>query len=208
MKKVYVVGDSISIHYGPYLERYLKGVMSYSRKEGADRAAQNLDVALGANGGDSSNVLAYLEYRLKSGGVDADVLLFNCGLHDIKTDPVTAKRQVPIEKYGENLERILGVIRKLGTEPVWIRSTPCDEKVHNQKNPSFYRFSADCREYNSVADGIMRKNRVPVIDLYTFTVNLGSDLYCDHVHFNEDVREKQGAFIAGWLASWLERECE
>ncbi|MBN1445210.1 MAG: SGNH/GDSL hydrolase family protein [Candidatus Omnitrophica bacterium] len=206
MKKVYVIGDSISISYGPYLEKYLKGVMAYSRKEGVDKALQNLDAAMGANGGDSSNVLAFLEYKLNSGGIEADLMLFNCGLHDIKTDPATGKKQVPVEKYRENLNRIIEIAAKLKIEPVWIRTTPCDEKVHNKKNSSFYRFSADCNEYNAAADEIMRKRKVPVIDLYTLTFNLGSDIYCDHVHFNESIREKQGAFIAGWLYSWLERQ--
>jgi len=43
---------------------------------------------------------------------------------------------------------------------------------------------------------------VPVIDLNTFTLNLGADLYCDHVHYHEPIREKQAAFIAGWLADY------
>jgi len=206
MKKVYVIGDSISIQYGPYLERYLKGVMVYSRKEGVEKALQNLDIVLRANGGDSSNVLAFLEYKLSSGGIDADILLLNCGLHDIKTDPATGKKQVQIEKYRENLNKIVETIRNLKIEPVWIRTTPCDEKVHNKKNNSFYRFSADCNEYNAAADEIMRNKEVPVIDLYTFTINIGPDLYCDHVHFHEHIREKQGAFIAGWLSSRLERQ--
>lgn len=203
MKKVYVIGDSISIHYGPYFEQCLKGFMSYARKEGVEQSLQNLDVPRGANGGDSSNVLAFLEYKLKSGGIDADILLLNCGLHDIKTDPVTRRKQVVLEQYGKNLAGILSVVKKLNVQPVWIRTTPCDEKIHNSgKGMAFHRFSADCKEYNAEADGIMQMNKVPVIDLYTFTVNQGDNLYCDHVHFHEHIREKQGAFIAGWLVSY------
>ena len=41
--KIYIIGDSISIQYGPHLEGYLKGVMAYSRKEGVDEALLNLD---------------------------------------------------------------------------------------------------------------------------------------------------------------------
>jgi len=197
MRKVYVVGDSISIHYGPYLEQYLKGIIDYSRKRDED------DAELGANGGDSSCVLRFLEYKLKSGGIDADLILFNCGLHDIKTDPATGKKQVPIEQYKTNLEKILPVIRMLKAKPVWVRTTPCDEKIHNREGMTFYRFSADVREYNRAADEVMRVNSIPVIDLYTFTINLGDNLYCDHVHFQEHIREKQASFIAGWLSAFL-----
>ncbi len=202
MKKVYVIGDSISIHYGPYLERYLKGFMRYTRKEGVEQSLQNLDIPMGANGGDSSNVLAFLEYKIQSGGIDADALLVNCGLHDIKTNPATGAKQVPLGQYVKNLEKILAAAKKLKVRPVWIRTTPCDEKVHNREGMDFHRFSRDCIRYNAAADAVMHKHRIPAIDLYTFTMNLGDDLYCDHVHFHEHIRKKQAAFIAGWLASY------
>ena len=60
--------------------------------------------------------------------------------------------------------------------------------------------------YNAAADGVMAAAGVPMIDLYTFTRNLGPDLYCDHVHFHEHVREKQGAFVAGWVMGYLRRD--
>ena len=70
----------------------------------------------------------------------------------------------------------------------------------------FHRFVADCAAYNAVADRIMNAAGVPVIDLFTFTRNLGPELFCDHVHFHVNIREKQAAFIAGWLAGWVTRQ--
>ena len=203
MKKVYVVGDSISMQYGPYLERYLDGVMGYSRKEGDEEARLNLDEPRGANGGDSGRVLSFLRAKAEAGGVDADLLLVNCGLHDIKVEPGSGARQVPIEKYRENLEGIVAVAERMECPLVWIRTTPCDENIHNRRGVGVHRFAADCEAYNRVADEVMAAMGVPTIDLYRFTVNLGEDLYCDHVHFNEPVREKQAAFIAGWLREWV-----
>jgi lysophospholipase L1-like esterase len=200
--KLFVIGDSISIHYGPYLKQYLAGVMDYARKEGETEALLDLDNPQGANGGDSSMVLSYLNALAKSGGIDADILLVNCGLHDIKTDPATGERQVAIGAYEANLRAIVTVARSMRRELVWVRTTPCDELVHNSRGMGFHRFSGDCAAYNAVADRVMGEANVPSIDLHTFTVNLGPDLYCDHVHFHEHVREKQGAFIAGWLGRW------
>lgn len=196
MVKIYVLGDSISIHYGPYLKNYIRGFASYARKEEKD------DPELGANGGDSSAVLRFLKKKLKTGGIDADYIILNCGLHDIKTNPQTGKRQIPIGQYRKNLEKILSVVKKLNVKLIWVRTTPCDEKIHNSKCKSFYRFSADVKKYNRVADNIMKKHNVPVIDLYTFTLNLGENLYCDHVHFRIHIREKQASFIAGWLSGF------
>jgi lysophospholipase L1-like esterase len=204
MKKVYVIGDSISIQYGPYLQQALRGVMEYGRKEGEEEALLNLDHPMGANGGDSSMVLEFLRAVERSGGIAADLLLLNCGLHDIKTNPATGAKQVPLERYRENLEAIIALMARLDPSLVWMRTTPCDERVHNsQPQIAFHRFAADCAAYNQVADQVMIARGVPIIDLHTFTANLGEGLYCDHVHFHEPVRAQQGAFLAGWLAAWL-----
>ncbi|MEI6165657.1 MAG: SGNH/GDSL hydrolase family protein [bacterium] len=196
-------GDSISVHYGPYLETYLCGSAAGSRMEGAAEALSNLDTPQGTNTGDSSMLLAFFKNKAESGGIDSDLLLFNCGLHDIKTDPVTGAKQIPLPQYRENLKAILGVLAGMKPRPVWIRTTPCDEAVHNHAGSTFLRFSADGVAYNQAADQIMAEAGIPVIDLYTFTLNLGSELYCDHVHFHEHIREKQAAYLAGWLAAFV-----
>ena len=197
--RIYVLGDSISIQYGPYLEAYLKGVMAYSRKEGEEEALLNLDNPRGANGGDSGMVLSFLQAKAGAGGIDADLLLLNCGLHDLKTDAQTGQRQVSISAYRENLKHIVELVEGMRPELVWIRTTPIDDEQHNREVRTFHRFSADCQAYNEAADAVMKAAGVRVIDLYTFTRNLGADVFCDHAHFHEQVREKQAAFIAGWL---------
>ena len=201
---LYVIGDSISIHYGPYLQQQLQGVMGYARKEGAEEALLNLDKPSGANGGDSSMVLSFLQGKARTGGIEADLLLVNCGLHDIKTDPATGKHQIPIDDYAANLRAIITVVATMKPRMIWIRTTPCDEAVHNRFPVGFHRFKADNIAYNKVADHIMADAGVPCIDLYTFTVNLGTDLYCDHVHYLEPIREKQAACISEWLMAHLQ----
>ena len=201
--KIYVLGDSISIHYGPYLKDCLAGIMDYSRKDGEDEALLNLDEPQGANGGDSRRVLSFLRGKAGTGGIDADYLLLNCGLHDLRTDPVTEKHQVPVEEYCANLRLILETVRNMRPELIWIRTTLCKEQLHNLPGMKFYRYAADCVKYNAEADAIMTAAGIPMIDLFSFTANLGDDLYCDHVHFNDDVRRQQAAFIAGWLMGRL-----
>ncbi|MBF0243927.1 MAG: SGNH/GDSL hydrolase family protein [Planctomycetes bacterium] len=200
--KIYVVGDSISIQYGPYLQAYLNGVIDYSRKEGEEEALLNLDHPQGANGGDSGMVLSFLRAKKDGMGINADLLLLNCGLHDIKTNPVTTTKQVPIDKYRENLKAIVQTVNEMKCPMVWIRTTPCCEETHNREGMAFHRFSADCDAYNLAADQIMDAAGVTMLDLHTFTLNLGAELYCDHVHFNDHVRQKQAAFIAGWILAF------
>jgi hypothetical protein len=205
MKKLFVVGDSISIHYGPYLKEYLKDFMTYGRKAGEEDALLDLDNPQGANGGDSSMVLEYLTQKIASPtGLQADVLLFNCGLHDIKTDPTTGEIQIPIETYKENMKRIIDLVMTScpATEMIWIRTTPVDDEIHNSKQKKFHRHQRDGDLYNQAADEIMSVHGIRIIDVFTFTNNLRYQgaLYYDHVHFHRHIREKQGAFIAGCLS--------
>ncbi len=174
-----------------------------SRKEGEAEALTDLDKPQGTNTGDSSTLLAFIKNKAESCGIDSDILLFNCGLHDIKTDPATGARQIPLPQYRKNLKELQSVLATMKPKPVWIRTTPCDEAVHNRPESGFLRFAADGVAYNQAADQIMAEAGIPAIDLYAFTRNLGPDLYCDHVNFHEHIREKQAAFIAGWLAAFI-----
>jgi lysophospholipase L1-like esterase len=197
--RLYVLGDSISIQYGHYLERYLGERFTYARKRADEEAQLGLPHPQGDNGGDSSMVLAFLEAKEQIGGIPADLLLLNCGLHDIKTDPQTGIKQSPIETYRANLGKIVEIVRRLGLDLIWVRTTPCDEAIHNARQMTFHRFAADVEHYNSVADEVMRAAGAPIVDLFTFTHALGPDLYCDHVHFYEHVRTQQAAYLAGWM---------
>ncbi len=106
--RLYVIGDSISIQYGPYLEKYIAGRFAYGRKTAEAEARLNLPSPQGENGGDSSVVLAFLRGMVESGALAADLLLVNCGLHDIKTDPISGRKQVGIDYYRQNLTEIGG----------------------------------------------------------------------------------------------------
>ncbi|GHB72861.1 SGNH/GDSL hydrolase family protein [Persicitalea jodogahamensis] len=197
--KLYVIGDSISIQYGPYLEKFTKGVWQYDRKSDQGQAAKNLDVPTGANGGDSRMVLDFLKIKLQEQSFHPDVMLLNCGLHDIKRDAGTNAIQVDSASYRANLNEILGLLKSRGIRPVWMRTTPVEDERHNSRSKQFKRYARDLDAYNAIADEVMAQHKVPVIDLYTLTKNLGNEHFIDHVHYNEDARATQAAYIAGYL---------
>ena len=205
---LFVVGDSISVHYGPFLERALAGSCVYDRKGGAAEALANLDVPRGSNGGDSSMVLEYLNERLAEPAFQPDLLLFNAGLHDIKRQTPEADPKIDPDAYGKNLREIVEALRSRRIAAAWMRTTPCRDAIHNEKNrPSFFRFERDLALYNEMADAVMQAEGIPMIDLHGFTLSLEEKpevLFCDHVHFHPGVRALQGAFLAGWTISYFD----
>ena len=198
---VYVVGDSISLQYGPYLKQMLEPEYVYSRKSGEEEALRNLDVPMGANGGDSAMVRDFLESLAASGNFHADYLLINCGLHDIKTDPATGARQVGEESYRANLELIVNIARGLSSHLVWIETTPVDDALHAKRGCGFERFESDRQRYGIIAEEVMAKAGLPVVHLGRFTEKLGTgkDIFSDGVHFTPHVQQQQAAYIAGYL---------
>lgn len=204
--KVFVVGDSISMHYGPYLEESLNGFAIYDRKGGNTDGLQNLDNPAGANGGDSGMIVSYLDSIAENRHFRTDYLVVNCGLHDIKTNPETGAKSVSIRQYEKNLEKIIAISRKMDSKLVWIQSTPVVDSIHNKRVGGFKRYCKDIKRYNRIAEKIMLQNDVPVIDLYDFTLKFIPGAYQDHVHFVKEIREKQADFIAGNLVQIIKND--
>ena len=196
-KSIFILGDSISIQYGPYLREYLAGRVDCFAKSGYEQAVADLDIPAGANGGDSGNVLAYLVHDYLKNGPICDYMLLNCGLHDIKTDPASGARQQTAGKYKENLVKIFTALRDKGIKVIWVRTTPADAEVHNTPGKAFFRFGPDVPVYNCIADGIVADFGLPVVDLWNFTRGFGRAAFCDHVHYHEEIRKLQAAHIAG-----------
>jgi lysophospholipase L1-like esterase len=201
LPRVHAVGDSISMQYGPELERRLAGTAAYSRKSGR---AGDLDRPQGANGGHSGMVLGYLRELERSAVDPFDLLLLNCGLHDVKRAAAGSPRQVESADYAANLRSILAIGRAIARRSAWIRTTPVVDAVHAAHTSAFVRTAADVDEYNAIADAVMRDAAVPIIDLAGFTRSLGGDeLYCDHVHFVDSVRAQQATFVAAQAIALL-----
>lgn len=203
LPSIFLIGDSISIQYGPHLEEYLAGSVTFERKSDDGQAHKNLDVPVGANGGDSRMVLAYLKQKSREPGFSPDHLVLNCGLHDIKHDPKTGIIQVTEKEYRDNLLGIIELMKLKNIAMIWIRTTPVVDSIHNTKSKSIRRYAADVATYNAIADEIFTKNNIPMIDLFGFTQKLGKEQFIDHVHYNENTRALQAAFLAGAIQSYV-----
>ncbi len=197
-KSVFVLGDSISIQYGPYLKKMIEGNFEYDRKRGEELALADLDRPVGANGGNSRMVLEFLLEQRNA--VKPNILILNCGLHDIKIPKGADNREVDLNEYGNNLKNIVTAAKKFAKEVIWVSTTPVNHHMHHEKK-GFDRYNEDVEAYNCVAESVMKENNIKIIDLYTFTLSLENEPHYDGVHFKPENARLQAAFIAGFLFS-------
>ncbi|MDQ7094031.1 SGNH/GDSL hydrolase family protein [Desulfosporosinus sp. PR] len=199
-KTVVALGDSISIHYSPFLKDMISSRFEYRQKRQVGDAFKDLDQPKGANAGDSNLVLEYLRDEDKK-GESYDILLINCGLHDIRVERRTHQIQTGKKQYLDNLNRICEVALKMSQRVFWISTTPVVDRIHNHRAEGFLRYGKDVVSYNNLAEIVMDNYQISIFDLFSFTKSLGTDIYYDHVHFTEEVRALQAAFISGCLFS-------
>jgi hypothetical protein len=200
-KKLFLLGDSISLQYKPYLQQILHGKFIIEQKYSDSSAFKNLDIPVGANGGDSRMVLNYLKKKTEQADFKPDILVLNCGLHDVKRDHTTQKIAVEEKEYRHNLESIYKLLSEKKIPLIWVRTTGIIDSIH-RRNKGFDRYLKDIERYNAIADEVFSGHHVPKIDLFSFTASQGDNRFTDHAHYIPGVRALQAAYIAGFLESW------
>jgi lysophospholipase L1-like esterase len=202
-KEIFLIGDSISIEYWVYLKEYIADYALLERKQDDGEALKDLDIPMGANGGDSRMVLLYLKSKLKESLFKPQYMLINCGLHDIKRNPQTNSIQIEKTEYKENITEIFQLLNKENITPVWINTTWVIDSIHNARSKAFFRYNADVIEYNEIAADVCNKYGIPIIDLYTFSKQLGKEQIRDHAHYTSNAQTLQAAYIAGFIQKYI-----
>ena len=203
MKKMFLIGDSISLHYGPKLRSYLSDEYIIQSKPGEKEALEDINNAVGGNGGDSARVLAYIQQLDRDNLLDFDMFVFNCGLHDVKRVVPEENYQVTIDEYEKNLNSIFKIIQSRKMKCVFVTSTPILEEEHNINiiPAGVKRYNSDVRAYNEVAVKTAKKYDVSIIDLYGFVNSMDGEIYIDYSHYNYEARKLQAAYLAGAIRS-------
>lgn len=197
-KRLFVIGDSISIFYGPSLSEIVKVGYIYDRLKDSIDTTKNMDIPTGANGGNSKMVIDHLNNLIKK-GLKVDVLLINCGLHDIKTDRISGKKAISEVEYKENIDSIITLSALVSKEIIWISSTPVNDTIHNSKNVGFYRYNNDVISYNRIASEELSAKKIRIIDLYSYSLSFPYTAYMDHVHYLPAYSKLQAEYIASFL---------
>ena len=151
---VLIIGDSISIGYTLPTRALLHGKVNLHR--------------IPTNGGPTIKGLTEIDKWL--GKRKWDLIHFNWGLHDLKymgkdgTNLVPKEKggvvQVPLADYEKNLEKLVVRMKKSAKQLVWRNTTPIPPG-------SRARYVGDSVKYNDAAARVMKKLKIPTLDLFT-----------------------------------------
>ncbi|MFO1485122.1 MAG: SGNH/GDSL hydrolase family protein [Verrucomicrobiaceae bacterium] len=145
LPRVLLIGDSISIGYTMPVRKLLEGKVNVHR--------------IPTNGGPTKNGVANIEKWLGDG--KWDVIHFNWGIHDLKYMP-DGKRQVEPADYEANLRKLVTRMKATGAKLIWATTTPIPD---GELNPP--RKFGQVKEYNDIAERVMKENGVAIDDLNT-----------------------------------------
>ncbi|HDK7157802.1 TPA: SGNH/GDSL hydrolase family protein [Clostridium botulinum] len=196
MKSILLIGDSISLGYTNYLKKELKSKYNLCRVGNIEKSFLNLETPEYSNCGDSTKVINILKNEVKAGNY-YDILLINCGLHDIRRTRKTFEIQVPIECYKENLIIILNLSKIISNKVMWITTTPVIDSIHNDRDVGYLRYNSDVIQYNEAAKTVFKGENL--IDLYYYVDEFNLYKYQDHVHFIDEVYKLQAKYISKFL---------
>jgi acyl-CoA thioesterase-1 len=192
LPKVLIIGDSISIGYFKPLQEQLKDIAVVTHNEG--------------NAQHTAYGLKKLDEWL--GDTRWDVIHFNFGLHDLKyvdergrnTSIETGKQQIPIDRYEQNLDKIVTRLKKTGAKLIFATTTPVPDGTG-------FRAKGDAAIYNRAAEKVMKKYGVQIDDLYSFALPRLKEIQQEHnVHFNQKGYEQLAEQVAKSIIKALESQ--
>jgi lysophospholipase L1-like esterase len=167
--RVLLIGDSISIGYTEPTRELLKGKVNVHR--------------IPENGGNTDKGLEILSQWLRD--EQWDVIHFNWGLHDLKHYKdgkldSSGKQLNSLENYETNLEALVKRLKSTKAKLIWANTTPVPEGSNG-------RVAGDAKKYNEIAESVMKRNRVPVNDLFNHVhPNLEKYQKPQNVHFTPE----------------------
>jgi acyl-CoA thioesterase-1 len=154
LSNVLIIGDSISIGYTLPARTLLKEKVNLHR--------------IPTNGGPTTKGISEIEKWL--GTKEWDLIHFNWGLHDLKymgpkgenlyPKEKGGKVQVPLADYERNLNELVDRMKKSARQLVWRNTTPIP--LGSQA-----RYVGDAVKYNQAAARVMKKHKIPTLDLFS-----------------------------------------
>lgn len=181
---VLVIGDSISIGYTPVVTTLLRDKAVVKHSEG--------------NAAHTNNGVEKLDQWL--GTEHWKVIAFNFGLHDLKIME-NGQHQVSLAQYEKNLALMAARLKKTGARVLYVTTTPVPEgKLSPLRKPG------DEVLFNDAARRVMKKQRIPVVDLYSFAKPRLAEIQNPaNVHFTKEGSAQLAEVVAKAIEEQLQK---
>jgi lysophospholipase L1-like esterase len=111
-----------------------------------------------------------------------DVILWNNGIHDTRSDSAFAE-------YADNIRRLGLALKATGSRVIFINTTPLSEDTEGRIDT-----------INREAARVMAELDIPLIDLHDFSMDLGPEVRFDGVHYRNTAARLQAGYIQSELA--------
>ncbi len=183
---MYSSGDSISTGYWPYLEAQLHGKVNLYYQ--CELAKDIPDIGL-RNNGHAHLAYGVLQKAYKNQDFKPEYWLVNFGLHMINTH----KDNLPA--YGEWVEKFIAYAEQNKVNLIFVNTTPYRQSFRPKQNRTVLAF-------NELMKVAAEEHDIPVVDLHACTLAAIEEFgdnevhTADGVHFTEDMKKRQAAFIA------------
>ena len=185
LPNILIIGDSISLHYTPFVVAELSGKanvfhsggkwgcnaasteMSLKQQKPTAKHAVELWLEFKADthfcGKKAKGAPKPRDYDLSKMGMKWDVVVANWGLWDISRSSPGADSRIatPIEEYRENIEILFEKMSATGANLIWVSTTPVPEE--NLR----HRRDEDVVAYNKTAAEIASTHGAEICDLYS-----------------------------------------
>ncbi len=180
LPNVLIIGDSISMGYGPFVQARMEGKANVYR--------------LRQNGGPTAKGLKYIDQWLSD--IEWDVIHFNWGLHDLKRVKqgdkyISGTNQESPEQYAANLQMLVKRLKATRAKLIFAATTPvpagCEKRDKGQ-----------AVVYNEIAKAVMKRNNIPVNDLYSYILPHLDEYMVSpgNVHYNKQGNQFLGKKVA------------
>lgn len=183
MKKVLILGDSISMGYRDYVKELLQGKAEVRFSE--------------ENGRYAKYTLHMVNQWIRNISTP-DIVHWNNGIWDISVEPPLEGNFTPLPEYLYTLERIIQTLQTAGAGKIIFATT-------TYQSPKFANTTqADIDLYNQAACALMLRKGIEVNDLGAFVKPRVSEFVCDDLlHLNEAGYRACAAQVAAVIEKFL-----
>jgi lysophospholipase L1-like esterase len=187
-KKILIIGDSISIGYFPFVKEALADEADVVHNKGN---AQHTGTGL-------KNINNWI------GQEKWDIIQFNWGLWDLcyrpeikgteLRDKINGKLTTTPEQYRQNLQELVDILKKTNAKLVFVTTTYVPENETG-------RFAKDAQVYNAIAKDVMKKNGIPVNDIFKRSKKVHKKYAAapDDVHYTKEGYRELAKCITAFL---------